>query len=992
MSRGYARRVGARGGAARATWSMAAAAWCGLAAWGAAAQPAPPKPASAPVPSREAEEFFEAKVRPLLAANCASCHGAAQQLGGLRLDSRAALLKGGTRGPAVVAGDPARSLLVQAVHHDGALKMPPAGPLKPEEVAILSEWVKRGAPWPERGPGFGVQGSGSATSGPNAQRPKPNDDHWAFRPVRRPPVPAVKDRAWVKSPIDAFVLTKLEAKGLKPAPPADRRTLIRRATFDLTGLPPTAEEIEEFERDTSPDAFAKVVDRLLASPRYGERWGRYWLDVARYADTKGYVFQEERRYPYAYTYRDYVIRAFNEDLPYDQFLVQQIAADQLPLGDDKRPLAAMGFLTLGRRFLNNEPDIIDDRIDVVMRGMQGLTVTCARCHDHKFDPIPQKDYYSLYGVFASSVEPSQLPLISQPARTEAYVAFETQLKHLEADAQHFLDTKRDEVLARAKAKIADSLMAVREQSQPGAGPRAIAQKHDLPFGLIRRWKTFLDGTEKGYHPVFGPWHAFAALPDAEFRARAPELAKAIAANADPQRHANPRVAQAFGGEAPASLQDVADRYAKLLSTGAGDDQLEHALDSIGGPLDISADQLPQLFNRAERERLQALRMKVQAFQATSPAAPPRAMVLVDAPQPVAPHVFLRGNPRNVGDEVPRQFLALIAGSNRKPFQRGSGRLELARAIASTDNPLTARVMVNRVWLHHFGAGIVRTPGDFGARSEAPTHPELLDWLASELTAPGASGEGRAEERKNGGAEESVRTAPASTLPLIRSSTRSDPYGCAWKLKALHRLIMLSSTYQQASMGDARGPQVDPENRLVWKMNRQRLDLEALRDSLLFASGQLDPEMGGPSVELTKEPFPHRRTVYGFIDRQNLQGLFRTFDFATPDTTSPQRFTTTVPQQALFMMNSPFVIEQARHLASRATGPTPEERVRQLYRLSLERAPTADEIELGVRFVKSAGEKPAVAVSQPPSNGPQPLTPWEKYAQALLMSNEFAFAD
>ena len=627
--------------------------------------------------------------------------------------------------------------------------------------------------------------------------------HWSFQPVRKPPLPAVRHTDWAITPLDRFILVKLEQAGVDPAPRADRRTLIRRASIDLTGLPPETADVEAFVNDPSPDAWEKVIDRLLASPRYGERWGRYWLDVARYADTKGYVFQEERRYPFAYTYRDYVIRAFNDDLPYDQFVIQQIAADRLPLGEDKRPLAALGFLTLGRRFLNNTPDIIDDRLDVVMRGLEGMTVGCARCHDHKFDPIPMRDYYSLYGVFASSVEPRELPLIGTPEPSPAYTAYEKELKALKQAVAEFEEKNKAELQKR---------------------------------------------------------------------------------------------------------------------------------------------------NRKFQEERRQLQNKVDKLRATHPGAPPQAMVLNDLPHPVEPVVFLRGNPGNRGPAVPRQFLEVLAGDGRRPFTEGSGRLELARAIASKDNPLTARVLVNRVWLHHFGQGLVRTPGDFGLRGEPPTHPELLDYLASEF--------------------------------MGRASPGRQP-GESWSIKRLHRLILCSATYQQScNPGQPEAPARDPENRLLSHQNRQRLDFEGLRDSLLRASGQLDAKAGGAPVDITTAPFSRRRSIYGFIDRQNLPGLFRAFDFASPDTTTAQRHVTTVPQQALFLMNGPFVVERARALAARPdvmARAEAVERIGYLYRLLYGRPPEPQELALGQRFVELAGAEKLLA-------------PWEKYCQVLLLANEFAFVD
>jgi hypothetical protein len=833
-----------------------------------------------------------------------------------------------------------------------------------------------GAPWP------GVSAAEAAALARKVGSFSFSDDqrrHWAWQPVRQPPLPAVKGTGWVKTPIDRFILAKLEAKGLSPAPTADRRTLIRRATFDLTGLPPTAAEIEAFAADRAPDAWAKVVDRLLASPRYGERWGRYWLDVARYADTKGYVFQEERRYPFAYTYRDWVVRAFNEDLPYDQFLTQQIAADQLPLGEDRRPLAAMGFLTLGRRFLNNQPDIIDDRLDVVFRGTQALTVGCARCHDHKFDPIPTADYYSLYGVFASSVEPKDPPLIGTPERDAAFELYEKQAKAQEAEVARFLESRREELVAKYRKQTAAYLLAETEVRQQTSveGLRTFARGRDLNGLLLQRWRNLLDETRKGQHPIFGPWHAFAALPAAEFAAKAPALAAQVAARQEAWQSVNPRVAAAFADAPPASLREVAERYSQLFAEAerawtelpakpdspaalpdADQEALRQVVAGPNAPSNVAPAEFERLLDRDARNQLQALRQKLDKLRLTSPEV--RAMALEDSPRPVTPHIFRRGNPGNVGDEVPRQFLLVLAGENRKPFQKGSGRLELAQAIASKQNPLTARVAVNRIWLHHFGAGLVRTPSDFGMRSDPPTHPELLDYLACQFMADN------------------------------------------WSVKQLHRRIMLSATYQQDSSGRSPGPQSagrnpqasDPENRFLSHMNRQRLDLEALRDSLLYVAGGLDETRGGRAVEITTAPYSPRRTIYGFIDRQNLQGLFRTFDFASPDATSPQRYQTTVPQQALFMLNSPFVIEQARRLAARsevAGAADPAERLRQLYRLAYGRAPAADELALGLRYVKEA-EGAAVPVSQPAPEAANRLAPWEQYAQILLMSNEFIFVD
>jgi hypothetical protein len=926
------------------------------------------KPVGPPV-TPEAMELFEKHIRPILAEHCIRCHGPKKQKSELRLDSRAAMLKGNDSGPAIVPGNPDRSMLIQAIRYNTTVKMPPPGKLPHRAITALTAWVKMGAPWPDDRQ---IAGKETGKADPHGDAKK----HWAFQPVRKPALPAVPKKGWAVSPIDAFVLARLETNRMTPARPADRRTLIRRATYDLIGLPPTAEETAAFEADRAPDAFAKVVDRLLRSPRYGERWGRYWLDVARYADTKGYVFTEERVFPYSYTYRDYVIRAFNEDLPYDRFIVEQLAADLLPLGKDNRALAAMGFLTVGRRFLNNTHDIIDDRIDVVARGLLGLTVSCARCHDHKFDPIPTKDYYSLYGVFASSAEPPELPLIGTPEQTPAYLAFAKELKIREGKLDAFARKAQAELVAKARARIADYLLAANDLALSSRRGRRDRFVGDLSFPMVRRWQGYLRGRDKK-DPIFGPWQAFAVLDKKEFPARAPALAAQIAAGSSPGGPINPVVSRAFAGKGPKTLKDVAGYYGVVFAEteklwqraldrvavqqgvpapeGLSDpsqEALRQALYGPNSPFTIPVGEVGRYVDRAARNKITELRKQVEQWKVTSPGAPPRAMILRDLPTPVAPHVLLRGNPGNPGPLVPRQFLEVLAGPSRHPFPHGSGRLDLARAIADKNNPLTARVMVNRIWLHHFGAGLVRTPSDFGLRSEPPTQPELLDYLAWRFTEDG------------------------------------------WSIKKMHRLIMLSSVYQQDSENSGPFAAVDPDNRWLWKMNRRRLDFEAMRDSLLAVSGKLDLTMGGRSVNLTSAPFTGRRTVYGFIDRQNLPGLFRTFDFASPDTSSSRRFATTVPQQALFLMNSPFVVEQVRSLAGQKDFVALKkagDRIAHLYRRVYGRQAEEEEVKLGLRFVQAA-EQDLKNPIKPDRVGSPSLTPWEKYAQVLVLANEFMFVD
>jgi len=910
--------------------------------------------------------FFEKEVRPVLVERCASCHGAAKQSGGLRVDSRAAILEGGDLGPSVVPGDPDKSPLIQAIRHQGDNKMPPKGDKLADPVAeSMAQWVRWGAPWPT---------TPVVSVGWKADIAK---NHWSYQPVVDPTPPSVSNPAWVATPVDGFVLAKLDAAKLTPSAAADKRTLIRRVTFDLTGLPPTVAEIDAFLADESPEAYPKVVDRLLASPRYGERWGRHWLDVARYADTKGYVGTGERRFPYSYTYRDYVIRAFNDDLPYDQFITEQIAADRLPAVEDRRGLAALGFLTVGRRFFGDNNDIIDDRIDVVTRGLLGLSVSCARCHDHKFDPIPTEDYYSLHGVFASSVEPGELPVLPTPIAAADQASYERERQTRLDTAAHARSARRAAVERELRDHLAAFVAASFALDFNPQAPKLdeVARAHKvsperLRFATRRLGKLFAK-TGDPHDPIMQPWVRFAALPEPEFAARAGDVVNGLINPPDPAHLVDPAVVALFvpPAEPPKTLAEVAARYGELfeneakflapqprvgpptvarrglgsffqtlrlrLKLGYGNDALVVLGPNVGD----------RVFNRLEREALQKLDTKVAQLDVTHPGSPARAMVLNDAEHPVNPRVAIRGNPGRPGKEVPRRFLRVLAtGGEARPFIEGSGRLELARAITSPDNPLTARVMVNRIWHHHFGTGLVGTPSDFGARGELPSHPALLDFLARRFVAGG------------------------------------------WSVKAIHRLILLSNTYQQRSDSRADGSEADPQNRLLWRFTPQRVDFEALRDAVLAVGGTLDERMGGRSVELfegkTSSP---RRTVYGFIDRYDLDPTYRTFDFPNPDISAPLRPSTTVPQQALFLLNSPFLLDGAKHLANRAdlaSLPDLDARIARLHLDLFGRPAHSDEVELGRRFVESATGP----------DGPDAPSPWEMYTQVLLMTNEFSLVE
>ncbi|MFN7137745.1 MAG: PSD1 and planctomycete cytochrome C domain-containing protein [Limisphaerales bacterium] len=767
--------------------------------------------ADAAEPTRAEIEFFENKIRPVLVNRCYKCHSSEgdKLRGDLSVQYREALLTGGSSGPAIIPGNPETSLLIKAIRHDDDVsKMPPKGEkLSEAEIKDFIAWVKMGAPDPRKFDS-GTQASYGATA----------KDHWAFQPVKKPAVPEVKNKSAVKTPVDAFILAKLEENGMKHSSPAEKRTLIRRATFDLHGLPPTQQEVNAFLADDSPDAFAKVVDRLLASPRYGERWGRYWLDVARYSDTRGDIPRNrmDENYQHAWTYRDYVIRSFNEDKPFNRFIIEQIAADKIPLGTNRWTLAALGFLTLGDRFNNNRHDIINDRIDVVTKGLMGLTVTCARCHDHKFDPVSQKDYYALHGVFANTYEPEIGPALLPIKQTAEYQDYAKKLADYEAQAKE--------------------------------------------------------------------------LPNRRGRRTQQELREE---------------------------RDLRRDYAKL--------------------------------------------------EMTHPAAPPRAHVMFDVAKPRDSRVFIRGEAGNPGPVVQRRFLEILSGTN-SVFKQGSGRYELALSVVHTNNPLTSRALVNRVWLHHFGEGFVTTPDDLGNQSSPPSHPELLDYLAARFMEEG------------------------------------------WSMKKLHRLIMLSSTYQQSSANNPDYAQKDPDNRLLWRAHIRRLDIEAVRDSILAIGGNLDLTMGGRPVDLGEAPYSKRRTVYGFVDRRNLPEIYTQFDFANPDISTGKRYQTIVPQQSLFMMNSPLVIEQARSIVQSESFRKlshPEEKIRYLYSLIYQRFPMATELQLGLEFIETSppNEKVQAQRKQPQrrsgntmslvtlsASDYKPLDAWAKYAHALLQANETMFVN
>lgn len=778
---------------------------------------------------------------------------------------------------------------------------------------------------------------GFAAAGLPADR-GPTPKHWAFQPVARPAVaPPAGENA-----IDVLLQAHLKSKGLTLSPPADQRTLLRRVYFDLIGLPPTFAEVQAFERDPSPEAFAKVVDRLLASPQYGERWGRHWLDVARYADTKDGVlmYGDDRMRPFAYTYRDYVIRAFNDDVPFDRFIHEQLAADLIEPKVEPSRLAALGFLTLGRMFDDNIHDVIDDRIDTVTRGLMGLTVSCARCHDHKFDPIPTADYYSLYGVLSACSEPLVRPLLDPKQRgpagyekefTAKVAAIE---KMLDEQYAHLSKETREltpEYLARIAAVPSDPMeTAVFFFSYD---PRQIRPP------ITGKWRKLIDQRATPDDPVFAPWHALMSIKDDELKARAAAALSSLNAGV------NPLVLDALLATPIRNRTDVAKAYGKLLvqvwqryaSFAGPPTQDEQALLGMmlgpDSPAHFSKSRAHRLMARADIDAFGRMLLELDKLAVKESTAPPRAMAVADSAERDEPHVFLRGNPARLGPPVPRQFLSVLAPEPRKPFEHGSGRLDLAHAITASENPLTARVIVNRIWMHHFGEPLVETPNDFGLRTAAPAQLELLDNLASTF-------------RESG-----------------------------WSMKALHRRIVLSKAYRQSSADRSECRAADPENKLIWRMNRRRLEMEPMRDAMLAVSGRLDKKQFGRPVDIAGDAANGRRTIYGLVDRQSLPGMYRAFDFACPDQSVEKRPRTTVPQQALFSLNNPFVLEQARALAARNAGDDADRRLSQLYRFVFQREPSAEEVKLGLDFIAK-----------------QESNPWETFAQVLLLTNEFLFVD
>jgi len=896
-------------------------------------------------PDASSPDFFETRIRPILANNCYSCH-TNSQLGGLRVDSREAILKGGGRGPAMVAGDAEKSLLITAVRQtDSDLKMPMGGKLKDAEIADLAAWVKAGAVWPQTAP---VAAAAAGKYVISAERKK----FWSLLPLSNPAVPAVKDARWSKSNIDRFVFAKLEKEGLKPVPFANKRDLIRRATLDLTGLPPTPEETAAFEKDNSSDAFAKVIDRLLASPHYGERWGRVWLDVARYGEDdyrslnpnpKGY-----RPYPNAFAYRDWVIQAFNDDLPYDQFVKAQLAGDLMDPNARYKTLPATGFLGLGPWYYDNgsnevtRADERHDRVDAVTRGFLGLTVACARCHDHKYDPIPQTDYYALAGVFFNTIY-EEYPLAPKKV-IEEYLQLEDDLEAKQKVLQEENQNLSNQLSHSLAFQISNYLQAVYEVAgKPKKEMAQVVEQRKLDYELLDRWVKYMAKPTDKYHNKEA-WQAMIKKGGTPQEAKKladklqEEAVAAMLAKADIDAQNKVITDKDLDGTKPKKRTDkpsnfVSNKdfnpgswlrllslpeaqnnfYTEIFQRELKDDEDPNAMMAANarqgnpGVLLFRGWALQSRIGPEAQARLKTMQDDVDGARKKLDPHFPFIHGVKDSETPADIQLAIRGNPENLGAPVQRHFLTLFSDGDPQPFAKGSGRLELADDILK--QPIAMRVIVNRIWKGHFDTGIVDTPSNFGQTGERPTDPELLEYLASSFVKNGMS------------------------------------------VKKLHREIMLSAVYQLGTEKNEANYAKDSGDRLYWRFNRRRLDAEELRDSVLSVAGNLDDAVGGPSEDLT--PAYKRRTVYGKVSRYKLDTFLQTFDFPPPNISAEKRFTTTVPLQRLFLMNSDFMQIEAEELAKRVAAEADNRaRIRKMYELAYTRDPSEEEIQLGLDYLHS----------------------------------------
>ncbi len=941
-------------------------------------------------------QFFEVKIRPILVEHCFKCHSEAKQRGSLRLDSRATIMTGGDQGPAIIPGKPELSLLVKAVSYDGELKMPPTKKLSKEHIADLTRWIEMGAPWPG--------GDTAATSTTRRGEFKITDKdraHWAFQPLRRPPVPSTKNSQWISNPIDAFILAKLESKGLSPNPPAAKHELLRRLHYDLTGLPPTPEEVEEFLANPLSTAYETAVNQLLDSPRYGEKWARHWLDLVRYAETNSY--ERDNPKPHVWRYRDYVIRSFNNDKPYDRFVREQLAGDELPEAGNESVIAT-GYYRLG--IWDDEPsdplqsryDSLDDIVATTSQVFLGLTVDCARCHDHKIDPIPQKDYYRMVSFFhninhfRNGGPTDEVPLLERP---EDRIAYERQIKDLEK--------KRDAVQAEVREVENEYRAKALKSERDGLHHNDL---DDLEYRFYRdTWNRLPDFstikpedtgrlprrlfelTPRTRNEAFGfVFEAFLIVPeagsytfylDSDDGARLTVDGKKVIEYDGIHGLGNERRASIdlAKGRLPIKLEYFQNQFGLGLSVAWSGPGFSRRSLSASEKTALAADvakvierEGPSLIGAERVQHYKSLLKELGKLKAQKVPVD-RGLAVTEAGNR-APETFVlvRGNPHVKGPKVEPGFLEVLGEAvppmSTMPEQnKTTGRRRaLAEWITSVENPLTARVMVNRIWQYHFGRGLVRSPNNFGTQGDKPTHPELLDWLASEFVARG------------------------------------------WSMKDLHRLILLSNTYQMSSRSNPTAFSTDPTNDLFWRYDMRRLSAEEIRDSILNVSGVLNLKMFGPAVypEIAREVMlgqskpgygwekspaaeQNRRSVYVHVKRSLVLPILESFDAAETDRSSPVRFATTQPTQALGMLNGSFLHKQAALLADRIqreAGDDTEKQVRRGLLLVMSRAPAEAEVARGMKLLRRLQE----------SDGMSPDSALKAFCLVALNLNEFIYLD
>ena len=918
--------------------------------------------------SQDQVEFFEKSVRPLFMERCSACHGETLQTAGLQLTTAEGFYRGGDTGPVFLEHDPESSPLLVAVRYEGRVKMPPTGKLPDEEIETLAKWVSQGALWPEDRSVSVTPGHGSAPGWSEEQT-----SHWAFQPVQATRPPATRYAGWARGPIDHFILAKLEEHGLAPPPRADRLTLLRRATYDLHGLAPAEAEIRDFLGDRAPGAYRRLIDRLLASPRYGEKWGRHWLDVARYADSTG--LDDDIKVPYTWRYRDYVIDAFNRDTPFDQFIIEQLAGDLLETEGseavNRRGVIATGFLAVGTKPLVQQDkikmkyDVVDEQIDTTAKVFMGLTMGCARCHDHKFDPISAKDYYSMAAIFASvknfeSLDPA---MTVSKVHLEPLVPEETYRRysdHQEAKArtkrriESILDLEMyRHVIEHRSPDLARYMVAAFEVYNDGAEAAVVAARERLDCEVLQLWADYLEpGDDLRLH--LGEWHQVADEDRLTVAERYQERFRDRGLDWSAKLARWRRAIEAWDGagdfpEKPV-LAPGEDRFFSEVTLVAA--SMDEGAKRIDGPFSISKASLDAILPTASRERVTELRSELERLDESAPPKPPMAYAVKQG-ESAEQRVFIRGNHSSPGALVRKEFPVILAGERQEPIASGSGRLELAKWLGSRDHPLTGRVIANRLWQWHFGEGLVRTPNNFGLMGEPPTHPALLAYLAGRLVADG------------------------------------------WSLKSMHRAIMLSRTYQMETRISEEAWAKDPGNRLWSRFNRRRLTVEEMRDSLLSLDGSLDLSMGGALTESLdsygfEDAYVHpdktrRRTVYLPIYRNKMPTLLTLFDFADPSASIAARPKTSVAPQGLYFMNSDFIHERAGALAGdllSLPGIGDPMRIGSAYRIALAREPTAREVDEALQYIAGFPLREAAADAR--------LEGWRSFCRLLLGSNEFNY--